>query len=155
MWLLVAVIIIFIVAVVIANNKHNEMVESGVIAHRDTDFMQRAEEFRVTNVSDADVKNAVAKLFLSQISVSYQALSNGTIRFSGQGWNATLSRQSKVGDPSALYRFQFNNFVTRYSAPQGGLSANKLLTLIEKMFVSLDPKTQARFVQVNYNTTRI
>lgn len=145
---------IFIIAVVLALKKHNSLIESGEIAKRSTKFMEMAEIFTLNTPVNEEVSEKIKQFSCYSKGVGMKGSTvDQHYTFSGYGWDAYLKRISAENSKS-VYRFQFTNWKTSNGMPQDALNMNRLLTCIEKMFLSFDPDTQVQNEAVDFSTKR-
>lgn len=131
---------------------HNKLVAEGKIISRRTDFAEDAEEFTFRAVEPAQITEAVKALDYGDMHAGMKGSSERQIfKFTGSGWAAQLYRM-EAEDAQMRYRFEFTNWKTRNGMPQDALNMNKLLTAVEKVFLSFDPSAQVRAVPLELKT---
>lgn len=140
------------VVVYFSMKAHNKMVAEGTIISRRTNFMENAEVFTLRAVDPAQVTEAVKALDYSGMHTGMKGSSQQQIfKFTGATWGAKLFRLN-ADEEQMCYRFEFTNWKTHNGTPQNGLDMNKLLTAVEKMFLSFDPGTQVAAMPLELKT---
>lgn len=151
--IIILLIIIIVPACVIANNKRNELLSDGKILDRRPDFVKKAEIFTINRMENySKIIDGVMAFDYSDIKCSLDGdKAKQTYRFKGADWNAHLWLV-KTTDSNFIYRFEFGEWSERNGIPYSGIPMNKLLTAIEKMFVSIDPNTTVSSEIIEYKT---
>ena len=142
------------IALAVGISKNKKLIAAGQIAKRDTDFADYASEFTSRVGSIEAVTYAVKSLDYSMIGANMKGNSDRQwFAFEGAGYKAELNCIA-YDEPSgiAIYKFHFSQFSLRNGIPVGALSMNKLLTQIEKMFLSFDPYTGVKNYKIDFNT---
>lgn len=124
-------------------SKHKKLVGEGQIVSRNTDFAEYVYEFTSKIGSVRTLTEAINSLDYNMIGADMEGdIYKQRFQFGNSKFKATLIC-TDFDEPSgiAIYRFQFTHFTTNGSIPTDSLSMNKLLTQIEKVFLSLDPNT--------------
>lgn len=130
---------------------HKKLVQSGQIVSRDTHFMEKAEIFILNEPDPAQVVEQI-KTISGNVGIHMKGSSvDQWFKFDTSGWEAKLEKQSPENG-KCVYRFQFTHWNTYRGMPEGALAMNKLLTAVEKMFVSFDHETVVKTEAVNFNT---
>ncbi len=138
---IIVALIIGCIAGISARNKQNKMIEEGKIIKRDLKFIKNAEEFHLREVSSEELEKAILAFNYGDMGTSMEGNKESQIySFTGPGWKALLERKSSVGE-RGLYRFEFTNWSEYRGIPQDLVNTNKLITAIEKMFLSFDSST--------------
>lgn len=122
----------------------------GKIMKRPSDFVEYAEIFTIRPIPNEQYAAALKALDLKNTGV---ALSGNTGKvlfkpaFRGQEWyDASLTCVEQTGEKS-VYRFEFGSWKVTYGKPAFDDQMNMLLTLVEKMFVQLDPNAQVSTIK--------
>ena len=132
--------------------QHNKLVGEGKIISRRTDFMESAEVFTLRAVDPGKVTEDIKAMDYADMHTSMKGSSERqAFRFEGSGWTAQLAKQDGE-EGKSVYRFEFTGWKTRNGLAQDALNMNKLLTAVEKLFVSLDPDTQVTAVPLELQT---
>lgn len=124
-------------------SKHRKLVSEGQIISRNTDFAEYVYEFTSKIGSVRALSEAINSLDYNKIGADMEGdIIRQRYQFSNSKFKAVLILTA-YDEPSgiAVYRFQFTQFRMSGSIPSDSLSMNKLLTQIEKVFLSLDPNT--------------
>ena len=134
-------VVIFIVAVIIGQQRGKNLEAEGKIIMRDISFIEYAEIFTLAN---ADFKIVAAELQTTSFEGTGASIGvNGltvTIR-SSHGWSAQLC-ELQSSDNMNKYHFQFTGWQTHRGVPMRLDTMNIFLTAIEKMFLNLDSNTK-------------
>lgn len=135
-------------------SKHKKLVDEGQIISRNTDFAEYVYEFTSKIGSIRPLTEAINSLDYNKIGADMEGdIYKQRYQFGNSKFKAVLVCTA-FDEPSgiAVYRFQFTQFRTNGSIPTDSLSMNKLLTQIEKVFLSLDPNTGVKTYQADLNS---
>ena len=127
-------------------SKHKKLVGEGQITDRNTDFAEYVYEFTSKIGSVRTLTDAIHSLDYNKIGADMEGdIYQQRFQFGNSKFRAILICTA-YDEPSgiAVYRFQFTQFRTNGSIPSDSLTMNKLLTQIEKVFLSLDPNTDVK-----------
>lgn len=75
------------------------------------------------------------------------------VKFTGIYFSASI-RCMEQTEINSVYRFEFDSWKTKYGRPSFENEMNMLLTMVEKMFVQLDPNAQVSTVKNEITTKR-
>ncbi len=146
------IILVGVFAIGIGINK--KLIGEGKIAKRNIDFADYASEFTSRVGSAEAVTEAVRSLDYKMIGADMRGSSaRQSFRFSGSSYEAVLNCTAfDEASGIAVYEFRFTRFKMNRGVPQSALSMNKLLTQIEKMFLSFDPNTGVKNYKLDFRT---
>lgn len=146
-----AIIVIVIAAVVIGVGvsiaKMNRLKGEGKFVNRDMNFQDYDYTFTIKRTSYETVEAEVNQLDLSDVKIE-----DSFYKYKGQpiiilrssyGWNAQLDLVGEDAEKSQ-YRFGFPLYSTNKGTVKHAMEMNVMLTLIEKMFLKLDPDADVR-----------
>lgn len=128
------------------------LIGQGKIIRRANDFVEYAEIFTVRPISDEEYAAALKALDLKKTCTSLEG-NTKAVKFTGTYFSASI-RCVKQTETSSVYRFEFDSWKTKYGRPSLENEMNMLLTMVEKMFVQLDPNTQVSTVKNEIKTKR-
>ncbi|MBO4848618.1 MAG: hypothetical protein J5586_05650 [Clostridia bacterium] len=129
----------------------NKLIDEGKIILRKSDFMRSAEIFTLSAPDPAAVTAAVKAFDYNDMRAGMKgSTEKQQYVFTGNGWGAQLFRQSE--GEKAVYRFEFTNWKSSDGIAQDDTNMNKLMTAVEKMFLSFDPETQVTTVPLELKT---
>ncbi len=131
---------------------HNKLKKEGEIISRRNNFMEQAEIFTLTLEDVSRITEGIRSLPYGTMSVSVKGSSETQqFRFTGTRWKARLFRLPDEGG-QAVYRFEFTEWKTHNGMAEDALNMNRLLTALEKMFLSVDPNTAVRTEALELNS---
>lgn len=128
------------------------LIGQGKIIRRASDFVEYAEIFTVRSISDEEYVAALKALDLKKTCTSLEG-NTKAVKFTGTYFSASI-RCVEQTETSSVYRFEFDSWKTKYGRPSLENEMNMLLTMVEKMFVRLDPNTQVSTVKNEITTKR-
>lgn len=146
------IFLVFVIAAVLIGTsyyynkqKTAKMAAEGKIIERKGGFHEQMQEFTLAPVDPALLTQKLKALPYSDMNVAMNGDSAKQIfRFAHSAFEAQLARVANDAEKS-VYVFKFNRWTAnKLGAPLGYYKMNMLQTAIEKMFLSLDPKTQVR-----------
>ncbi len=153
----IAVVIIFIVVVGISAWSKSRLMSQGKIIKRANDFMEYAEIFTVRPITNEEFATALRSLNLKEAGVKFSG-NTGNVEFVPANKLNTFyvaRLQCLEQNPErSVYRFEFLSWEVSHGSATYGDMMNILLTLVEKMFVSLDPQAQVSTVKIATKTKR-
>jgi len=144
---------LFIIVTSLGKQRNNRLVEEGKIINRDISFVESAQIFILKKVDFPTVVSTLKAMDVSSIGLSWESKgATKTVFFSSShGWSAQLLAQKSEVEQS-IYYFQFTHWKTRHSIPWRVDTMNMLLTVVEKVFLSLDPSTQVQTTGLKIKT---
>ena len=132
------------IVTVVCVKKNKQLMAAGKIVKRPMNFWENGEYF-LSGVSYEELREAILNTDFSEcgLSVTPDLEGQAAILFRCRhGWNALL-RWKGSRDGWNVFMFHFPAWRTsRYGAPYGVNQMNMTVTLIERIFLSLDPETQ-------------
>ena len=154
------IFLVFVIAAVLIGasyyynkQKTAKMAAEGKIIERKGGFHEQMQEFTLAPVDPALLTQKLKALPYSDMNVAMSGDSAKQIfRFTHSTFEAQLARVANVA-VMCLFVLMFNRWkANKLGAPLGYYKMNMLQTAIEKMFLSLDPKTQVRSKAMQTNT---
>ncbi len=131
------------IVTVICAKRNKQLLDSGKIIQRQMNFWENAEYF-LCSLSYEEVREAVLAADFSEcgLSVTPDLEAQAAILFRCRhGWNALL-RWKGSRDGANVFMFHFPAWRTgRYGSPYGVNQMNMTETLVERIFLSMDPDT--------------
>lgn len=146
-------VVILVAVCYFANEKHKEMVASGTIVKRASDFEKQAEIFTCSVDDWTKVYEAVKDMSYEKTEVSNLKKNDekNAMLFVAGTYQAQLCKVEST-DGKGVYKFSFLRWDTRRGIPYGALGMNILLTNIEKTFLKLDAETKVTTQYENVTT---
>ena len=133
--------------------KTANLVSEGKIIERKGGFHEQMQEFTLAPVDPVLLTQKLKTLPYSDMNVTMSGDSAKQIfRFTHSTFEAQLVRTDSNTEKS-VYVFKFNHWTAnKYGSPFGYYKMNMLQTAIEKLFLSIDPKTQVRSREMQTKT---
>lgn len=126
--------------------EQKDLIEKGYIVKRDSKFAERGTEF----CARIGTKNKLAEAFAAN---SFPCEVSGTTsqaQFNGKKYTARLfSTCFDEASGTAVYRFEFTSWKTYKGMYEDSIGMNRLMTLIENIFLNLDPNTAVKNYPLN------
>ncbi|TGX97554.1 hypothetical protein E5357_12005 [Hominisplanchenecus murintestinalis] len=124
--------------------RHKKLVDSGKVIDRESNFVEKAEDFIISQGVPDEVQKQIQTLPYAEMKVSMRTEGGGqSFLFTGSTWSARLYRKNDEAGKT-IYSFQYLNWKTHNGGIMYEDYMNMLLTSIEKMFLSIDPDTQVK-----------
>lgn len=124
--------------------RHKKLVDSGKVINRESNFVEKAEDFILALGASDEVSKRIQSLPYTEIKASMRIENGGqSFLFTGSTWSARLYRKNDEAG-KAVYSFQYLNWKTHNGGIMYEDLMNMLLTSIEKMFLGIDPNTQVK-----------
>lgn len=147
-WVLIIVLSAgaYALAFYIQHSRKSKLKDAGQIIDRKNDFTHKAEEFTLTVTDKNQITNGVKGLPYSDMNVSMKGDSEKqAFYFNGGTFEAQLWLKSEENG-KVVYEFNFTHWMepNSISTVDGFYNMNKLLTAVERMFLSVDVNTQVK-----------
>lgn len=128
------------------------LIGQGKIIQRTSDFVEYAEIFTTRPIPNEEYAAALKALDLKKTCTSLEG-NTKAVKFTGSYFSASI-RCVEQTDTNSVYRFEFDSWKVKYGKASFENEMNMLLTMVEKMFVQLDPNTQVSTVKNEIKTKR-
>ena len=135
---IIAAVVLIVVAIGFSAWWKGRLIGQGKIIQRASDFVEYAE--------------ALKALDLKKTGTSLEG-NTKAVKFTGAYFSASI-RCVEQTETNSVYRFEFDSWKTKYGRPSFENEMNMLLTMVEKMFVQLDPNAQVSTVKNEITTKR-
>lgn len=149
---IIAAVVLIVVAIGFSAWWKGRLVGQGKIIQRASDFVEYAEIFTIRPITNEEYATALKALDLKKTGVSLEG-NTKVVKFSGIYFSASIHcvEQTEI---SSVYRFEFGSWKVKYGKASFENEMNMLLTMVEKMFVQLDPNAQVSTVKNEIKTKR-
>ena len=124
------------------------------ITARPDDFVEYAEIFTLKPVTDQEFYAAVKKAdFPSVIGTKISGNTGRMYLESELGFKSRITHKEQTEDKS-VYRFEFINWQSKSGKPEHETEMNRQMTMVENMFLDLDPNTRLATEKNDVKTKR-
>ncbi len=149
---IIAAVVLIVVVIGFSAWWKGRLVGQGKIIQRASDFVEYAEIFTVRPIPNEEYAAALKALDLKKTTTSLEG-NTKTVKFSGIYFSASIHCVEQT-ETSSVYRFEFDSWKVKYGKASFENEMNMLLTMVEKMFVQLDPNAQVSTVKNEIKTKR-
>ena len=141
---IIAAVVLIVVAIGFSAWWKGRLIGQGKIIQRAKDFVEYAEIFTTRPIANEEYVAALKALDLKKTGVSLEG-NTKAVKFSGIYFSASIHCVEQT-EANSVHRFEFDSWKEN--------EMNMLLTMVEKMFVQLDPNAQVSTVKNEIKTKR-
>lgn len=149
---IIAAVVLIVVAIGFSAWWKGRLIGQGKIIQRAKDFVEYAAIFTTRPIANEEYVAALKALDLKKTGVSLEG-NTKAVKFSGIYFSASIHCVEQT-EANSVHRFEFDSWKVKYGSPSFENEMNMLLTMVEKMFVQLDPNAQVSTVKNEIKTKR-
>ena len=127
----------------------------GNIIDRAKDFAEYAEIFTLRPITDEEFMEAIRKAnFRATNNTKVSRGESGAVYLEVGSYFKSKITPKETTEDKSVYRYEFISWSSKHGKPEHDIEMNKQMTMVEKMFLDLDPGTQVASVKNEIKTKR-